>query len=100
MTRQVEQWLITAPQETFEAITAVTAERSRQEEKGWTTTHDDERGVPHLLGEAYSRLAPAGINALNGHVDQQQLIEIAALLIAAIESQERASRSRQVGVES
>lgn len=89
MTRTVEQWLITAPQETFEAIHAVTVERSAQEQRGWTPEHDDEHGVQHLLIETYERLAIAGYDAGNGSETRESLVVVAALLIAAIETHDR-----------
>lgn len=89
MSRTVEQWLITAPQETFEALLSVTAERSQQEQKGWTPEHDDEHGVQHLLIEAYERLAIAGFDAGIGNETRESLVVVAALLIAAIETHDR-----------
>ncbi|WP_295792028.1 hypothetical protein [uncultured Microbacterium sp.] len=88
--RQVDRWLITAPQETFEAILEVTAERSRQEEKGWTPEHDDEHGVQHLLVEAYNRLSVVGYDAgTKAGASSHSLVVVAALLVAAIEANER-----------
>lgn len=90
MTRGIHQWLITAPQETFEAILAVTAERSAQEEKGYTPEHDDEHGVQHLLEEAYARLAVVGYDSGTASgAATDALVVVAALLVAAIEANER-----------
>lgn len=87
--RRVHQWLITAPQETFEALLEVTQERSRQEELGWTVEHDAEHGAGHLLSEAYDRLHDAQVP----HVDRREVVKAAALLIAALEQIEREAAS-------
>lgn len=86
MSRRVEQWLITAPQETFEAILEVTQERSRQEEIGWTAEHDAMHGSEHLISEAYKRLL---IAHLSPSAEPRDIVKAAALLIAALEQLER-----------
>lgn len=94
-TRSIHQWLITAPQQTFEAILAVTAERSAQEEKGYTPEHDDEHGVQHIIAEAYERLAVAGYDAgTKAGASQESRVVVAALLVAAIEANGRRADCR------
>jgi hypothetical protein len=103
-TRQVDQWLVTAPQETFEAILDVTAERSKQEEKGWTTEHDDEHGVEHLLRESSARLGMIGAAGFDREriAVRAEVVTCAALLVAAIEVLDRVGlpRSSDSGVNS
>jgi hypothetical protein len=86
-TRTVENWIITAPQRTFEAILSVTAERSRQEDKGWTPEHDDAAGWEHTAREAWARLPEAPTENSD---PRATLVKCAALLVAAIEVLDRA----------
>jgi hypothetical protein len=58
------------------ALTDIMAERNRQIEKGYTREHDIEEGVFHLVHQAERRL--------EGWSTRKQLVEAAALLIAAI----------------
>lgn len=96
MTRTIEQRLITAPQETFEAVLSVVGERSAQEDRGWTPEHDDTHGVQHLLIEAYERLAVVGYDAGSGSESRDSLIVVAALLVAAIETHDRKSNNSEM----
>ena len=81
--RSVEQWLITAPQETFEAILSVTGERSDQEDKGYTPEHDDKHGLAHIVPEAWKRLGSIPLS--NTPDARAELVQVAAMLVAAIE---------------
>lgn len=93
-TRNVHQWMITAPQETFEAILDVTCERSRQEDRGYTPQHDDEQGALHLLEETVGRLNVVGYDLVGGPLAdatnaRTRIIQCAALLVAAAEALDR-----------
>jgi len=89
--RAVEQWLITAPQGTFEAILDVTAERSRQEEKGYTPEHDDQHGVGHLVIESRRHLNIYGNSGagLAPELQRREILQATALLVAALEALDR-----------
>lgn len=87
--RNVHQWLITAPAPVFDVLLDITKERSDQEDAGYTPEHDDELGVQHLLIEAYERLAVAGYDAGAARESRDTLVEIAALLVAAVEAHDR-----------
>lgn len=73
--------------EALPVLAAITVERDRQlAELGWTSEHDDRRGAMHLLGMADNKLIKC---ALRGEVDRAEIVEAAALLVAAIEVLDR-----------
>jgi hypothetical protein len=64
--------------ETKTAVQQVLLERTRQIGHGYDAAHDLEHGQMHLVQEAFSRVD--GVD-----VSRQQILEAAALLLAAVE---------------
>lgn len=66
----------------------VLLERLIQDSYGYTPEHDDEHGVNHILAEAVNRLGNSEAFS-HGVVPREELIKIAALVVAAIEATDR-----------
>lgn len=70
-------------------VAEVLAERERQQQLGWTVEHDDLQGEAHLIAETHYRLGHMGEVASPESV-RDELVECAALLVAAIAVMDRA----------
>lgn len=70
------------------------AERLSHEARGYTTEHDDEGGVDHLVVEAMSVASRVGSNAapLDAGSKRRQLVKAASLLWAAADVIDRDTR--------
>lgn len=55
---------------------------------GWTQEHDDRQGVHHVMYLALNRLS---VQQVEQHPDREELIKVAALIIAAVEVIDRTS---------
>lgn len=75
---------------TSTVLQEVAAERLRQQAKGYTTQHDDDHGWEHAAREAFARL-PESIMIPELKEPRATLVECAALLVAAVESIDRAA---------
>lgn len=76
-------------------LAEVGAERERQYELGYDAAHDDEHGAAHIIGEVYRRLGyDFDTRAASG---RKVLVECAALLVAAIETNDRAANVEAAG---
>ena len=73
-----------APSFSSRALQEVARERATHAARGWTTEHDAEHGVHHLVYLAQDRLWDR-----NGQTDRAALIKAASLLIAAIDVLDR-----------
>lgn len=72
----------------------VAGERSRQQAKGWTTEHDDEAGVAHIVQEAHYRLGHMG-EVSSPQAVRHELLKVAALAVAGIETIDRETRKNE-----
>lgn len=72
----------------------IKVERTRQIEKGWTPEHDDEHGVAHLVEQTRGRIGELDYWLREPDLilpTRQQLIQVAALAVAAIEVMDRST---------
>lgn len=63
----------------------VRAERERQIAKGWDLEHDDEHGPAHLAAQLHRRSGAVLIRDRDAGKARAQLVEVAAMAVAAIE---------------
>lgn len=74
--------------DTIAVLSEVAMERSRQLTLGYTTEHDEQHGLNHLMGEAHYRLGHMGEVASLAAV-RAELVKVAALAVAGIEHIDR-----------
>jgi len=75
------------------ALADVAAERRTHDGRGWTRAHDDEHGANHLVELAW-RYAYRVHATRPGSYDREGLVKAAALLVAAIDTLDRAEATR------
>lgn len=75
--------------EALPVLAQITLERDRQlTELGWTPEHDDTHGAVHLVSLAVDHIIEVGYVAVRAD-DRDELVQAAALLVAAIEVLDR-----------
>lgn len=77
--------------DTERVLNDIRAERGRQIELGWTPEHDDSHSTHDLVGLAnsYAGRPESDADEHRGLYSRRRLVQAAALLVAAIEANDR-----------